>query len=263
MPIYIHPGIPPDKVREVHYDGLPGNLSFTLPLTACGWHMKTAIHVLRLVPSPTIRVFRWSSVIWMRLPFMLDRIDETTATEANRCSGVRCGKPSSITSDRDQRVLHDGAVHGRAHDVRGRSHHVLSRLSAPVKCAGGGVSGCATRVAGGPSENHAWQSGPTAAVADLSRTASPEYPTIAGKLRRQAIISRHTWQNAGLLSLPLGQLRETLLPSDEEFCWTLMKRGHETWASCRFTTPRSIEIVQGRRTAPGELRSRRRREQMP
>ena len=34
MPIYIHPGIPPDKVREAHYDGLPGNLSFTLPWLA-------------------------------------------------------------------------------------------------------------------------------------------------------------------------------------------------------------------------------------
>jgi predicted TIM-barrel fold metal-dependent hydrolase len=48
VPIYIHPGIPPDKVREAYYDGLPGNFSFTLALSAgagtwrprstcCGW----------------------------------------------------------------------------------------------------------------------------------------------------------------------------------------------------------------------------------
>jgi predicted TIM-barrel fold metal-dependent hydrolase len=86
VPIYIHPGIPPDKVREAHYDGLPGNFSFTLALSAWGWHMETAIHVLRLVLSGALdRHPRLQIIIGHMgeaIPFMLDRIDETTATEA-------------------------------------------------------------------------------------------------------------------------------------------------------------------------------------
>jgi hypothetical protein len=75
-----------DKVRQPHYDGLPGNFSFTLALSAWGWHMETAIHVLRLVLSGALdRHPRLQIVIGHMgeaIPFMLDRIDETTATEA-------------------------------------------------------------------------------------------------------------------------------------------------------------------------------------
>ena len=86
VPIYIHPGIPPDKVREAHYNGLPGNFSFTLVTVGWGWHVETAIHVLRLVLSGTLdRHPRLQIVIGHMgeaIPFMLDRIDETTAAEA-------------------------------------------------------------------------------------------------------------------------------------------------------------------------------------
>ena len=36
MPIYLHPGIPVTSVRDAYYDGLPGNFSFTLALSAWG-----------------------------------------------------------------------------------------------------------------------------------------------------------------------------------------------------------------------------------
>lgn len=81
-----HPGIPPDKVREAHYNGLPGNFSFTLATWGWGWHVETAIHVLRLVLSGTLdRHPRLQIVIGHMgetIPFMLGRIDETTAAEA-------------------------------------------------------------------------------------------------------------------------------------------------------------------------------------
>ena len=51
LPIYIHPGIPAEPVRNAYYDGLPGNFSFTLALSAWGWHAEIAIHTLRLVLS--------------------------------------------------------------------------------------------------------------------------------------------------------------------------------------------------------------------
>ncbi len=85
-PIYIHPGIPVPDVRRAYYDNLPGNFSFTMALSAWGWHAETAIHVLRLVLSGALdRHPKLKIVIGHMgeaLPFMLDRIDETTANEA-------------------------------------------------------------------------------------------------------------------------------------------------------------------------------------
>src|SRR5262250_2476353 len=86
VPIYIHPGIPSENVRKAYFDRLRGNFSFVLAVSSWGWHMETAIHVLRLVLSGALdRHPRLQIVIGHMgeaIPFMLDRIDETTATEA-------------------------------------------------------------------------------------------------------------------------------------------------------------------------------------
>ncbi len=86
VPIYLHPGIPVAAVRNAYYDGLPGNFSFSLALPTWGWHYDTAIHVLRLALSGTLDRHPKLKIIvghmGEALPFMLDRIDETTAAEA-------------------------------------------------------------------------------------------------------------------------------------------------------------------------------------
>ncbi len=86
MPIYLHPGIPTQAVRNAYYDDLPGNFSFTMALSAWGWHADTAIHVLRLVLSGALDRHPGLKIVighmGEALPFMLDRIDETTAAEA-------------------------------------------------------------------------------------------------------------------------------------------------------------------------------------
>jgi len=88
VPIYIHPGIPSENVRKAYFDRLPGNFSFVLAVSSWGWHTETAIHVLRLVLSGALdRHPRLQIVIGHlgeAIPFMLDRIDETTAAEAKR-----------------------------------------------------------------------------------------------------------------------------------------------------------------------------------
>ncbi|MSP00156.1 MAG: amidohydrolase [Acetobacteraceae bacterium] len=88
VPIYIHPGIPAEVVRNAYFDRLPGNFSFTLALSAWGWHAETAIHTLRLVLSGALdRHPRLQLVIGHMgeaLPFMLTRIDETTNLEAKK-----------------------------------------------------------------------------------------------------------------------------------------------------------------------------------
>jgi predicted TIM-barrel fold metal-dependent hydrolase len=86
VPLYLHPGIPVSAVRNAYYDGLPGNFSFSLALPTWGWHYDTAIHVLRLALSGTLDRHPKLKIIvghmGEALPFMLDRIDETTAAEA-------------------------------------------------------------------------------------------------------------------------------------------------------------------------------------
>lgn len=86
LPIYLHPGIPTQPVRDAYYDNLPGNFSFTLALSAWGWHADTAIHTLRLVLSGALDRHPGLKLVighmGEALPFMLDRIDETTAAEA-------------------------------------------------------------------------------------------------------------------------------------------------------------------------------------
>jgi predicted TIM-barrel fold metal-dependent hydrolase len=86
LPIYLHPGIPAQAVRGAYYDGLPGNFSFSLALGTWGWHAETAVHTLRLALSgaldrhPALKIV--IGHMGEALPFMLDRIDETTAAEA-------------------------------------------------------------------------------------------------------------------------------------------------------------------------------------
>jgi predicted TIM-barrel fold metal-dependent hydrolase len=86
VPVYIHPGIPSPEVRKAHFDGLPGNFSFALAVSSWGWHMETAVHVLRMALSGTFDRHPKLKVVighmGEAIPFMLDRIDETTATEA-------------------------------------------------------------------------------------------------------------------------------------------------------------------------------------
>jgi len=86
VPIYLHPGIPVEAVRKAYYDGLPGNFSFTMALSAWGWHADTAIHVLRLALSGALDRHPGLKLVighmGEALPFMLDRIDETTALTA-------------------------------------------------------------------------------------------------------------------------------------------------------------------------------------
>jgi len=86
LPIYIHPGIPTQPVRNAYFDNLPGNFSFIMAQAAWGWHVETAVHALRLVLSGALDRHPGLKIVighmGEALPFMLDRIDETTAAEA-------------------------------------------------------------------------------------------------------------------------------------------------------------------------------------
>src|ERR1700674_4850338 len=51
VPVYLHPGPPPEVVKEAYYGGLPGNLGFLLSIAGWGWHVETGMHSLRLIVS--------------------------------------------------------------------------------------------------------------------------------------------------------------------------------------------------------------------
>jgi len=88
VPLYLHPGIPPEPVRSAYYDGLPGHRSYVLATAGWGWHIETAVHVLRLAVSGTLdRHPRLKLIVGHMgeaLPFMLARAEESFASEGGR-----------------------------------------------------------------------------------------------------------------------------------------------------------------------------------
>ena len=85
VPIYIHPHLPPEAVRQAYYAGLEPGAGRVLESAGWGWHSETAIHVLRMVIAGTLdRHPRLRLVIGHMgemLPVMLARIDEVSALD--------------------------------------------------------------------------------------------------------------------------------------------------------------------------------------
>ena len=79
IPIYIHPGFPPQPVRDAYYSGLPGNMGFGLSMAGYGWHAETGLHCLRLMLSGIFDRFPKLKIIvghmGDHLPFNIARAD--------------------------------------------------------------------------------------------------------------------------------------------------------------------------------------------
>jgi predicted TIM-barrel fold metal-dependent hydrolase len=54
VPIYIHPHIPPEPVRQAYFSDLPAGPGRVLETAGWGWHSETAVHVLRMVIAGTL-----------------------------------------------------------------------------------------------------------------------------------------------------------------------------------------------------------------
>jgi uncharacterized protein len=85
VPIYVHPHLPPEPVRQAYYSDLEPGAGRVLESAAWGWHSETAIHVLRLVLAGTLdRHPKLKLIIGHMgemLPVMLARIDEVSALD--------------------------------------------------------------------------------------------------------------------------------------------------------------------------------------
>jgi hypothetical protein len=79
VPIYIHPHIPPEPVRQAYFSDLPAGASRVLETAGWGWHSETAVHLLRMVLAGCLdRHPRLKLIIGHMgemLPMMLDRAD--------------------------------------------------------------------------------------------------------------------------------------------------------------------------------------------
>ncbi len=80
VPIYIHPHLAPEAVRQAYFADLPPDASRILETAGWGWHSETAIHLLRLVLSGALdRHPRLKLIIGHMgemLPMMMARADE-------------------------------------------------------------------------------------------------------------------------------------------------------------------------------------------
>ena len=80
VPIYLHPHLAPEAVRNAYYGSLPSNSGAVLEAAGWGWHSETAIHVLRLILSGALdRHPKLKLIIGHMgegLPMMLARCDQ-------------------------------------------------------------------------------------------------------------------------------------------------------------------------------------------
>ncbi len=96
VPLYLHPTPPPQPVIAVSYTGhYAPEVAVGLATAAWGWHIETAIHVLRLILSGAFDRFPGLQLIighlGETLPFMLPRLDlglPPQVTKLNRPIGA-------------------------------------------------------------------------------------------------------------------------------------------------------------------------------
>lgn len=79
VPIYLHPTVPPKPVVDALYSGLSPAVSGVFAANGWGWHIETAVHVLRMVLGgvfdrhPRLQVV--VGHLGEALPFMIERLN--------------------------------------------------------------------------------------------------------------------------------------------------------------------------------------------
>jgi predicted TIM-barrel fold metal-dependent hydrolase len=82
VPINIHPGLPPEVVRNASYGGLSPMVSAVFSTFGYGWHVDTGVHALHLILSgvfdryPPLQIIlgHWGELIPYYLPRLEDRM---------------------------------------------------------------------------------------------------------------------------------------------------------------------------------------------
>ena len=84
VPIYIHPTPPPQAVIDASYGPFPQPVTDMLAGAGWGWHIETAIHVIRMILGGVFDAFPKLQVVvghmGEALPFMLPRLDNLSVS---------------------------------------------------------------------------------------------------------------------------------------------------------------------------------------
>jgi len=82
VPIYLHPTQPPQQVVAASYGGFAPEVTYMLANAGWGWHIETAVHVLRMILGGAFDRYPNLQIIighmGEALPFMLSRVDIMT-----------------------------------------------------------------------------------------------------------------------------------------------------------------------------------------
>ena len=89
VPLYLHPTPPPQAVIKSMYAGnYPAEVAGALATAAWGWHIDTAMHVIRLILSGAFDHYPGLQLVighlGETLPFMLPRLERALPTELTR-----------------------------------------------------------------------------------------------------------------------------------------------------------------------------------
>ena len=82
VPVYLHPTLPSQSVIDALYAGFAPEVSFQFAGAGWGWHIETAIHVLRIILGGVFdRIPNLQLIVGHMgetLPFMMSRVDTMT-----------------------------------------------------------------------------------------------------------------------------------------------------------------------------------------
>ncbi len=89
VPLYIHPTAPPEAVIQASYVGnYSREVASQFSRAAWGWHVETAIHVLRIILSGALDRYPGLQIVighmGETLPFMLPRLDLTLPAQVTK-----------------------------------------------------------------------------------------------------------------------------------------------------------------------------------
>ena len=83
VPIYLHPTRPPQAVIEASYGGFAPEVSWMFSGPGWGWHIETAVHVVRIILGGVFDRYPKLQIVVGHLgeglPFMLPRLDRNMA----------------------------------------------------------------------------------------------------------------------------------------------------------------------------------------
>lgn len=88
VPLCIHPTPPPEPVVKAYYSGFSPEVTFGLSRHGWGWHIETAVHVLRLILSGAFDQYPDLQIVighlGESLPFMMPRISRGLPQEVTK-----------------------------------------------------------------------------------------------------------------------------------------------------------------------------------